>query len=802
AIVAPFGQRTTLAVDGNGYLSAVRAPGGETAQFTYDTGGFGLLQSRTDPGGGQHQYSYSPLGLLSAATNPEGVTTSFSTSSLDAGHKTNVTSGSGSSSSYSAQRVATGGYKHISTDPSGLQTTSTTSSNDSTTVASSNGTIITSVSTSDPRFGMQAPMHTMVIRLPSGLTQTVRTARVITLATPGDPLSLLGQTDSLIVNGTVTTSVHNATARTITERSPEGRIAISKLDTLGRIIRSVGGGLSTTQMSYDARGRVQQVNEAGRTTTFGYDAAGSLASLTNPLGQTTRITSDSAGRPLAIHDTAGTTTFSYDGEGRLQSLTPAGRPAHTFTYTPGGLPSTYDAPAVPGVSSTTTRFRYDGDLRLRSIVRASGDSITSTYDAAGRPMSVTHADGATTLTYSLLTGTLSSTSTREGKAYALSHDGSLLATATLSGSVKGVISFSYDSFLRHSGVAVNGDTVALAYDADGLLISAGALTITRDAVNGLASSAVVDGVTTTYAHDSTGSISGATTTASANTLYTYALTRDVLDRIIRKVETIAGVTTDWGFVSDPAGRLSVVTRDGVASAAYQYDANGNRTSRTSSAGIETGVVDAQDRLVTYGNTTYQYTDAGDLRRAIAGPDTTTYHYDALGALRWVTLPSGARIDYVIDAMGRRIGKRVNGALTQGFLYESDLRIAAELSPSGALLSRFVYGAQVNVPEYMEREGVRYRLITDHLGSVRLVVDATSGAIQQRLDYDEYGRVLVNTNPGFQPFGYAGGWCGLVLEITTRGWDVLRRRIRSVSALGQTGMRMCKTIRSHQSIQPA
>ena len=73
-----------------------------------------------------------------------------------------------------------------------------------------------------------------------------------------------------------------------------------------------------------------------------------------------------------------------------------------------------------------------------------------------------------------------------------------------------------------------------------------------------------------------------------------------------------------------------------------------------------------------------------------------------------------------------------------------------------MLSRFVYGTQVNVPEYMERGGTRYQLLTDHLGSVRMVVDATTGVVQQRLDYDEYGRVTSNTNPGFQPFGYAGG----------------------------------------------
>jgi len=52
--------------------------------------------------------------------------------------------------------------------------------------------------------------------------------------------------------------------------------------------------------------------------------------------------------------------------------------------------------------------------------------------------------------------------------------------------------------------------------------------------------------------------------------------------------------------------------------------------------------------------------------------------------------------------------------------------------------------------------VTYRLITDHLGSVRLVVDAATGAIAQRIDYDAWGQVTSDSNPSFQPFGYAGG----------------------------------------------
>jgi RHS repeat-associated protein len=50
----------------------------------------------------------------------------------------------------------------------------------------------------------------------------------------------------------------------------------------------------------------------------------------------------------------------------------------------------------------------------------------------------------------------------------------------------------------------------------------------------------------------------------------------------------------------------------------------------------------------------------------------------------------------------------------------------------------------------------YRIVADHLGSPRLVVRTDTGAVVQRMDFDEFGRVLADSNPGFQPFGFAGG----------------------------------------------
>jgi RHS repeat-associated protein len=52
--------------------------------------------------------------------------------------------------------------------------------------------------------------------------------------------------------------------------------------------------------------------------------------------------------------------------------------------------------------------------------------------------------------------------------------------------------------------------------------------------------------------------------------------------------------------------------------------------------------------------------------------------------------------------------------------------------------------------------VTYRIISDNLGSVRLVVNTADGSITQRIDYDEFGNITGDTNQGFQPFAFAGG----------------------------------------------
>lgn len=95
-------------------------------------------------------------------------------------------------------------------------------------------------------------------------------------------------------------------------------------------------------------------------------------------------------------------------------------------------------------------------------------------------------------------------------------------------------------------------------------------------------------------------------------------------------------------------------------------------------------------------------------------------------------------------------------VTHSWLYADQFRIVAELDVAGEVVSRFIYGSRTNAPDYMVKHGQAYRIVCDHRGSPRLVVNALNGTIAQRLDYDAFGRVLYDSNPGFQPFGFAGG----------------------------------------------
>lgn len=272
------------------------------------------------------------------------------------------------------------------------------------------------------------------------------------------------------------------------------------------------------------------------------------------------------------------------------------------------------------------------------------------------------------------------------------------------------------------------------------------------------STTVVGGVGTVLTYSTFDEIATLSYSYGVTPLFAEAFERDALGRIETRTETVGGVTSVYEYEYDGAGRLDTVVLDGVEAFDAGYDANGNRTSLETSGGTRVASHDAQDRLTEDGDFEFTFNEAGELetRTDTSTSDVTTYAYHELGGLLAVDLPDGTEIRYTLDGLQRRIAKEVDGVVERGWVYGAEIGPVAELDGTGAVVSRFVYGVRAHVPDYVERGGVTYRLVTDHLGSVRLVVDVATGAIAQQLAYDPWGVVTQDTSPGFQPFGYVGG----------------------------------------------
>jgi len=763
AIVAPDGQRTTLTLEPNGYLATIANPAGETDRFTYAADG--LMLTRTTPRNHEYAFVYDALGRLTRHDDPAtGFKTLDRTGTGDT-YTVTLTTALNRVSAFHVEPLATGGSRQVDTTPEGTQTQLVIGTDGTRTTTGPDGTVTTLKEGPDPRFGMQAPLPSVLtVRLPSGLTSSLTTTRAVTLADPTNLLSLTSQTNTLTLNGRTGTSTYTAATKTLTDTSPAGRQVATTIDAQGRVSREQVTGLEPVAFTYDPRGRLQTLTQGTggtvRTSTFTYNPQGFLASLTDPLSRTVSFGYDAAGRVTSqtLPDLRVIQT-TYDANGNVASITPPSRPAHTFGYTPVDLEDTYTPPDL-GIGNVASTYTYNQDRQLAQVLRPDGQTLTLNYEpTGGRLSSLTAPTGQTTFTYHPTTGQVTSIAAPGGVTLGYTYDGSLLTGTTWTGPVAGSVTRSYDTDFRVASESVNGaNPITFQYDPDSLLTQAGSLALTRHAQHGLLTGTTLGSVTDAYTYNTFGELSSYQARYSGTPMWDIQYTtRDALGRISQKTESIGGMTDTNGYTYDPAGRLTDVTKNGTNVAHYEYDGNGNRVSVTRpGVGTVSGTYDAQDRLQTYGAITYGYNKNGDLETATSGGETTTYSFDVYGNLRAVTLPNGTQIEYIIDGQNRRIGKKVNDVLTQGFLYGDQLRIVAELDGGGAVVSRFVNGTKVNVPEYMIKGGVTYRMITDHLGSPRLVVDTATGNIIQRIDYDEFGQITLDTNPGFQPFGFAGG----------------------------------------------
>jgi RHS repeat-associated protein len=759
AVVGPQDLASTFTMNVDGYLDTMTDPAGRSQSFDYTSDG--LLTGRSDAKGLAYSYLYDDTGRLVRANDPAGGYKVFTRSELagGAGYEVTKLTAEGIETVYRTENLASGD-RRLTTSFSccGQQAVVEIGADGTRTATYADGTETTVILDADPRWGMMAPVVSQFsIALPSGATHSATTTISLTLDDALNPLSVETETRTVSLDGNDWVSIFDGSTRTLTTTSPEGRSTVITLDSGGAVTSLAAPGIFDINYSYDDQGRLESLIRGSgadtRATSISYNAHGQVNTISHPEGQSLAYEYDGTHRLTTMVTNDGReTAVVFDDNGNLTALTPPGKTAHQFDHTDVNRLQEYDPPDTAGVTQAWG-YSYNLDRQITGITRADGSSTTFDYDDRGRLTSVSMGMDTIDYTYDDVTGQVVASSSPYGVTETYRFDGSFQSGQTWDGAVQGSIDFTLNNAFLPASLAVNAtDTVNFQYDNDGHMVQAGDMTVSHDADTGYVTGTTLGLVTTTHDYNGFAELETQTAAYSGSEVYEAIYTRDTLGRITTKTETLGGITNTFTYLYDAAGRLQTVQENAVTTETYAYDANGNRTSANGLAAS----FDAQDRMGTLGGNTYTYTSNGELATKTVGGDTTSFTYSPMGALLSVDLPNTENdIDYVIDAEGRRVGVQVGGVLVKGFLYKG-LFILAELDGSHNVVSRFIYGTGDHTPDYMVKNGTTYGLVKDYLGSVRLVMDVGTGTIAQRLDYDAFGRVITDTAPGFQPFGFAGG----------------------------------------------
>nr|WP_246119382.1 DUF1566 domain-containing protein [Aliikangiella coralliicola] len=761
-IVSPDGYKTKLTVDENNDLRRVEYDDQSGYDFVYQNS---LMTEETDPKGNQFVKTYNTLGRVEQVEDPEGGVWGFFNAKDEATKIVSygITTAENTRFETQESRLANGDTSYTTTHQDLSQTGIIRQADDLKETFTGSGVVTVIDKVIDTKTRQEIP-HTITTTLPSGLISTSQVEKIY--GENGTDLSQL--TLELTQNGKVSQVFSNFVNGQKTVTSAEGRTTTSTFDPITQLITGQQiTGLNAVSFDYDDRGRLTQMSVGDRSVTYAFDDAvskGQLTSFTDSLQRTTAFEYDALGRlKKTIYPDGSELLQTWDANGNLATLQPPGQPVHRFNYNSVNKEKQYTPPAVSGVTKPETVYDYDKDRKLTKITRPDNQEIGFNYKPGTDQLSsVDIPRGSYTYGYDGH-GNVGSITAPDNGQLSFDYDGSLLIEQTWAENIVGKVSQSYNAdFLVDEQCVNTSDCVSYGYDDDNLLVSAGGLTISREVQKaGLINGTMLNKISTNIDYNLFGEMSGSSSVYDNNTnLFETTYVHDKLGRIRQKTETIEGSSSTEIYTYDDVGRIETVTR-GNDTTTYTYDGNGNRLTKVKDGSTETGVYDAQDRLLSYAGNTYSYSDDGELKSKTDTiiSQTTTYTYDVLGNLTSVVIPNGqsnTTIDYIVDGRNRRIGKKVNGTLLQSFLYSDKLNPIAELNGNNQIVSRFVYGTKINVPDYLIKGGVTYRIISDYLGSPRLVVNAANGDIVQRMDYDEFGVVTNDTNPGFQPFGFAGG----------------------------------------------
>jgi YD repeat-containing protein len=684
AILSPDGLRTELAIDGNNHLVAIRYPDNGTYRFEYTPGG--LVTKKIEPEDNVFNYAHDSIGRVADAYDQEGGHWTFSwTTNPNGEFRTEVISAEGGLTSFVNHTDANGMITATSTYPTGGRTIVTKSEDGMTTNKSQPCGMRLGFEYGIDSIYRNKYLSRKTLATPAGLEKTIQINKDYQ-DRDADGISDL-MTKTIEVNGKSITIANDILSSEKVVTSSEGRTVTFDYDHSNLLTLNASiPGLNPIGFGYDPKGRLTSVISGTRQTIFTYNDQGFIDSNTDPENQTTTYSYDAVGRVTGIDRPDGSNIgFTYGANGNMTVLTNPGDVDHEFTY---NKVNRMDGNLTP--ISGNYSYVYDKDRRLIQTLFPSGRQINNIYTES-QLTQIRTPEGDIDLTYGC--GGSIDTMSAHGESLAYTYDGNLLTSMTYTGTLNQTLDHTYNDDFDVISFNYAGGAQSYSYDMDGLLTGAGGYTITRNAQNGLPEAVSGAGLNIDRTFNGYGELASQSVTVNSQSVMVWTLTRDDNGRIIDKIESVDGQTSDYNYSYDAVGRLLTVSKNGELVEEYGYDIVGTRILETNTL---RGITDRnfsysdEDHLLAVGDAVYSYNLDGFLSTKTQPGQVTTYAYSSRGELQEVQLPDGRIISYDHDPLGRRIAKRIDGAIVEKYLWQGRSRLLAVYDGSDNLIQRFEY----------------------------------------------------------------------------------------------------------------
>ncbi|MFE4177251.1 RHS repeat-associated core domain-containing protein [Streptomyces sp. NPDC056909] len=758
-ISSPGGRWLSLSYDTDHRVVGAKDNTGRTTGYTYDSAG--RLETVTDPAGMVSRYSYDGTSnRIKTAVDARGIT--YMSNTFDANGRVKeqtltegakytfdyTTTGTGAGRITSANVTEPGGaVRRVEFDANGYGTSDTQAygSTLARKTVYQRGSYHRIDAVTDPygrrtELGYDVNGYVTSVKELAGTPQA-RSSGTAVFDGPFDQPTAV--TDPL---GKTTRLAYGADGDLDTVTDPENRVTAFTHTADGQVETVTDASGAVTEYTYQ-HGELTAVKDAeGRTAGQFLDAAGRPVVTTDEAGARTTVIYDLLNQARKVTDPLGQSiALDYDDNGNLTALADARSNITTWAYDTADRPKSATDPL-----GAQAQFAYNPAGQLARVTSRTGQVATAEYDLLGRAKNAKYgldlagqAESTTTYAYdgvdlpSTVTDTVAGTQSFTYDAYD--------RTKTVTGPT-GTVGYGYDAADRRTEMTAGGTATRYGYDTSGILTSVTtggqAVTFGLDAVGREKTAFLPGGFTRTTGYDKTGWTTGISYTRGTTTVGDLAYTRDV-----RGLQT--GLTGSLASVALPAA--------------------------------ETGAVFGKDnRLTTFNGRSFAYDAEGQL----TSDSKRTYDWNARGELTGLTETGGRSSTFAYGPLGTRTGTTLGGT-TRKFLTDGSNPLA-EQSATGATTATV---AASGLDEYLTRteNGRTQVYLTDALGTVVGLADP-DGTVATRYTYDPYGQPTTTGAASTNPYTFTGrenDGTGL-LYYRNRYYDPETGRFISQDPIGHAG----------------